>query len=139
MAFSLKPKATAHTGLPSAQRAGDIMSHVVVDGSHGLEQQLAVLDLNSADGQGVGTGRRYIPPHLRNKDASKNAGNAYSSGRQSGFSVAPVLSSSPAHTDSSVATDGNEDTASVNSWADRCGKFEHQTLAWHGLPCFCQF
>ncbi|TRY97227.1 hypothetical protein DNTS_013717 [Danionella cerebrum] len=100
MAFSLKPKATAHTGLPSAQRAGDIMSHVVVDGSHGLEQQLAVLDLNSADGQGVGTGRRYIPPHLRNKDASKNA--------------------SPAHTDSSVATDGNEDTASVNSWADRC-------------------
>ncbi|XP_073768196.1 DEAD-box helicase 3 X-linked a isoform X20 [Danio rerio] len=48
------------------------MSHVVVDGSHGLDQQLAVLDLNSADGQGVGTGRRYIPPHLRNKDASKN-------------------------------------------------------------------
>uniref|UniRef100_A0A665TXG0 Uncharacterized protein n=1 Tax=Echeneis naucrates TaxID=173247 RepID=A0A665TXG0_ECHNA len=32
--------------------------------------QLAALDLNS-DGQGGGTGR-YIPPHLRNKDASKN-------------------------------------------------------------------
>ncbi|XP_067266291.1 DEAD-box helicase 3 X-linked a isoform X13 [Chanodichthys erythropterus] len=70
------------------------MSHVVVDGSHGLEQQLAVLDLNSADGQGVGTGRRYIPPHLRNKDVSQN-GNAYSSGRQSGYSVAPVQSYSP--------------------------------------------
>ncbi|XP_062390252.1 DEAD-box helicase 3 X-linked a isoform X9 [Sardina pilchardus] len=48
------------------------MSHVVVDNSHGLEQQLAVLDLNSADVQGGGTGRRYIPPHLRNKEASKN-------------------------------------------------------------------
>ncbi|XP_067300200.1 DEAD-box helicase 3 X-linked a isoform X2 [Pseudorasbora parva] len=71
------------------------MSHVVVDGSHGLEQQLAVLDLNSPDGQGVGTGRRYIPPHLRNKDLPQNAGNAYSSGRQSGYSVAPVQSYSP--------------------------------------------
>ncbi|XP_062390249.1 DEAD-box helicase 3 X-linked a isoform X6 [Sardina pilchardus] len=53
------------------------MSHVVVDNSHGLEQQLAVLDLNSADVQGGGTGNlfcpgRYIPPHLRNKEASKN-------------------------------------------------------------------
>ncbi|XP_063069735.1 DEAD-box helicase 3 X-linked a isoform X4 [Engraulis encrasicolus] len=54
------------------------MSHVVVDNTHGLEQQanlffqLAVLDLNSADIQGGGTGRRYIPPHLRNKEASKN-------------------------------------------------------------------
>ncbi|XP_026073647.1 ATP-dependent RNA helicase DDX3X-like isoform X12 [Carassius auratus] len=79
------------------------MSHVVVDGSHGLEQQFAVLDLNSADGQGPGSGR-----------------NAYSSGRQSGYSVAPVQSSSPARTDSSVATDGREDVASVISWADRC-------------------
>ncbi|XP_026073645.1 ATP-dependent RNA helicase DDX3X-like isoform X11 [Carassius auratus] len=80
------------------------MSHVVVDGSHGLEQQFAVLDLNSADGQGPGSG----------------PGNAYSSGRQSGYSVAPVQSSSPARTDSSVATDGREDVASVISWADRC-------------------
>lgn len=40
---------------------------------------------------------------------------------------------SPARSDSSVATDGNEDTASVISWADRCGKFEHQTMAWLGL------
>uniref|UniRef100_A0A8D3D270 RNA helicase n=1 Tax=Scophthalmus maximus TaxID=52904 RepID=A0A8D3D270_SCOMX len=47
------------------------MSHVVIDNPHGLDQQLAALDLNSADGQGGGTGRRYIPPHLRNKDAPK--------------------------------------------------------------------
>ncbi|XP_078795847.1 DEAD-box helicase 3 X-linked a isoform X13 [Oryzias latipes] len=66
------------------------MSHVVVDNPHGLDQQLAALDLNSADGQGGGTGRRYIPPHLRNKDAPRNAGNAYSTGRQCGYSVAPV-------------------------------------------------
>ncbi|XP_065817941.1 DEAD-box helicase 3 X-linked a isoform X2 [Labrus bergylta] len=65
------------------------MSHVVVDNPHGLDQQLAGLDLNSVDGQGGGTGRRYIPPHLRNKDA-KSAGNAYSAARQCGFTVAPV-------------------------------------------------
>ncbi|XP_048054717.1 DEAD-box helicase 3 X-linked b isoform X8 [Megalobrama amblycephala] len=47
------------------------MSHVAVENVHGLDQQLAALDLNSADVQGV-TGRRYIPPHLRNKEASKN-------------------------------------------------------------------
>lgn len=43
------------------------------------------------------------------------------------------LAASPACTDSSVATDGNEDAASDISWADRCGKFEHQTVAWLGL------
>ncbi|XP_042619896.1 DEAD-box helicase 3 X-linked a isoform X15 [Cyprinus carpio] len=83
------------------------MSHVVVDGSHGLDQQLAVLDLNSADGQGAGSGRRYIPPHLRNKDASKN-GNAYSSGRQSGYSVAPVQSFSPKQYPQSWHPEGNQ-------------------------------
>uniref|UniRef100_A0A3P8Z743 RNA helicase n=1 Tax=Esox lucius TaxID=8010 RepID=A0A3P8Z743_ESOLU len=65
------------------------MSHVVVDNPHGLDQQLAGLDLNS-DGQGGGTGRRYIPPHLRNKEVSKNE-NAYSSGRQYGYSVPPPV------------------------------------------------
>ncbi|XP_038148321.1 ATP-dependent RNA helicase DDX3X-like isoform X2 [Cyprinodon tularosa] len=65
------------------------MSHVVVDAPHGLDQQLAVLDLN-ADGQGGGTGRRYIPPHLRNKDAGKNAGNCYPAAKQCGYSVAPL-------------------------------------------------
>ncbi|XP_056088931.1 DEAD-box helicase 3 X-linked a isoform X1 [Rhinichthys klamathensis goyatoka] len=61
------------------------MSHVVVDGSHGLDQQLAVLDLNSADGQGVGTGRRYIPPHLRNKDVSQNDSPGWDCGHSNGF------------------------------------------------------
>ncbi|XP_041662721.1 DEAD-box helicase 3 X-linked a isoform X12 [Cheilinus undulatus] len=61
------------------------MSHVVVDNPHGLDQQLAALDLNSADGQGGGTGRRYIPPHLRNKDASKNDSPGWDAGRSNGF------------------------------------------------------
>ncbi|XP_017336595.1 DEAD-box helicase 3 X-linked b isoform X3 [Ictalurus punctatus] len=69
------------------------MSHVAVENAHGLEQQIAALDLKS-DAQGGGTGRRYIPPHLRNKEASKNAG-AYSSARQSGYSVPPGRSYSP--------------------------------------------
>ncbi|TNM94370.1 hypothetical protein fugu_002546 [Takifugu bimaculatus] len=38
-----------------------------------VHTKLAVLDLTAADGQGGGN-RRYIPPHLRNKDASKNDG-----------------------------------------------------------------
>ncbi|XP_064167926.1 ATP-dependent RNA helicase DDX3Y-like isoform X6 [Anguilla rostrata] len=72
------------------------MSHVAVETAHGLDQQLAGLDLNSVgDVQGGGgTGRRYIPPHLRNKEASKN-GSAFASGRQSGYSVAPMQSFSP--------------------------------------------
>ncbi|XP_068602314.1 ATP-dependent RNA helicase DDX3X-like isoform X2 [Brachionichthys hirsutus] len=53
------------------------MSHVVIDNPHGLDQQLAALDLNAADCQGGGTGRRYIPPHLRNKEASKNGFGSY--------------------------------------------------------------
>ncbi|XP_075966162.1 DEAD-box helicase 3 X-linked a isoform X4 [Anarhichas minor] len=61
------------------------MSHVVVDNPHGLDQQLAALDLNSADGQGGGTGRRYIPPHLRNKDAPKNDTPGWDGGSGNGF------------------------------------------------------
>ncbi|XP_026232825.1 DEAD-box helicase 3 X-linked a isoform X2 [Anabas testudineus] len=87
------------------------MSHVVVENPHGLDQQLAALDLNSADGQGGGTGRRYIPPHLRNKDASKNAGNAYSAGRQCGYSVAPVNLYSP-------GWDGGRTNGFVNGYHD---------------------
>ncbi|KAF1371800.1 hypothetical protein PFLUV_G00272860 [Perca fluviatilis] len=64
------------------------MSHVAVENVHGLEQQLAVLDLSAADGQGGLPNRRYIPPHLRN-DASKNAGNAFAAGRPGGYTIAP--------------------------------------------------
>ncbi|XP_026121641.1 putative ATP-dependent RNA helicase an3 isoform X1 [Carassius auratus] len=60
------------------------MSHVAVENVHGLDQQLAVLDLNSAD-QGV-PGRRYIPPHLRNKEASKSdSPGGWDDGRSNGF------------------------------------------------------
>ncbi|XP_073708178.1 DEAD-box helicase 3 X-linked b isoform X2 [Garra rufa] len=61
------------------------MSHVAVENVHGLDQQLAALDLNSADVQGV-PGRRYIPPHLRNKEASKNdSPGGWDNGRSNGF------------------------------------------------------
>ncbi|XP_036426419.1 DEAD-box helicase 3 X-linked b isoform X3 [Colossoma macropomum] len=47
--------------------------------------EIAVLDLNS-DVQGGGTGRRYIPPHLRNKEASKNdSAGGWDGGRSNGF------------------------------------------------------
>ncbi|XP_028809815.1 putative ATP-dependent RNA helicase an3 isoform X2 [Denticeps clupeoides] len=61
------------------------MSHVAVENAHGLDQQLAALDLKSADVQGGGTGRRYIPPHLRNKEASKNDSAGWDGGRSNGF------------------------------------------------------
>ncbi|XP_050974638.1 DEAD-box helicase 3 X-linked a isoform X14 [Labeo rohita] len=56
------------------------MSHVVVDGSHGLDQQLAVLDLNSADGQGAGSG------HSPGWDGGRSNGfvNGYHDGRMNG-------------------------------------------------------
>ncbi|XP_016350928.1 DEAD-box helicase 3 X-linked a isoform X10 [Sinocyclocheilus anshuiensis] len=56
------------------------MSHVVVDGSHGLDQQLAVLDLNSADGQGAGSG------HSPGWDGGRSNGfvNGYHDGRVNG-------------------------------------------------------
>ncbi|XP_012734964.2 DEAD-box helicase 3 X-linked a isoform X9 [Fundulus heteroclitus] len=63
------------------------MSHVVVDNPHGLDQQLAALDLNP-DGQGGGTGRRYIPPHLRNKEAAKNGFGGYEN-KDGGWGGAP--------------------------------------------------
>ncbi|XP_054471539.1 DEAD-box helicase 3 X-linked a isoform X2 [Anoplopoma fimbria] len=87
------------------------MSHVVVDNPHGLDQQLSALDLNSPDGQGGGTGRRYIPPHLRNKDAPKNAGNAYSAGRQYGYSEPPVNLYAP-------GWDGGRSNGFVNGYHD---------------------
>ncbi|XP_059415539.1 putative ATP-dependent RNA helicase an3 isoform X1 [Carassius carassius] len=60
------------------------MSHVAVENVHGLDPQLAALDLNS-DLQGV-PGRRYIPPHLRNKEASKSdSPGGWDNGRSNGF------------------------------------------------------
>ncbi|KAM9828706.1 ATP-dependent RNA helicase DDX3X-like isoform X1 [Syngnathus typhle] len=64
------------------------MSHVSVENVHGLEQQLAVLDLNVADGQGGGPNRRYIPPHLRNTDGPKNGGNVFAP--RAGYTIAPA-------------------------------------------------
>ncbi|KAJ4918304.1 hypothetical protein JOQ06_006438 [Pogonophryne albipinna] len=88
------------------------MSHVVVDNPHGLDQQLAGLDLNNVDGgEGGGTGRRYIPPHLRNSGAPRNAGNGYSAGIQYGYSVAPVNLYSP-------GWDGGRSNGYVNGYHD---------------------
>ncbi|KAG9485625.1 ATP-dependent RNA helicase DDX3X isoform X2 [Eleutherodactylus coqui] len=66
------------------------MSHVAVENVHGLDQQFAGLDLNSADAEsgGSATKGRYIPPHLRNKEASRQdagwdatrGGNGYMNG-----------------------------------------------------------
>ncbi|XP_044139545.1 ATP-dependent RNA helicase DDX3X isoform X1 [Bufo gargarizans] len=47
------------------------MSHVAVENVHGLDQQFAGLDLNSADSESGSTKGRYIPPHLRNKEAAR--------------------------------------------------------------------
>ncbi|XP_066478545.1 ATP-dependent RNA helicase DDX3X isoform X6 [Tiliqua scincoides] len=50
------------------------MSHVAVESALGLDQQFAGLDLNSSDSQsggGTASKGRYIPPHLRNREASK--------------------------------------------------------------------
>ncbi|XP_038148352.1 putative ATP-dependent RNA helicase an3 isoform X6 [Cyprinodon tularosa] len=119
------------------------MSHVVVDAPHGLDQQLAVLDLN-ADGQGGGTGRRYIPPHLRNKDAGKNAGNCYPAAKQCGYSVAPLNFYSP-------GWDGGRTNGSVNGFHDNranggfggrgpprndrgFGGYENKEGGWGGAP-----
>ncbi|XP_077199011.1 ATP-dependent RNA helicase DDX3X isoform X5 [Paroedura picta] len=59
------------------------MSHVAVENALGLDQQFAGLDLNSSDAQsGGGTASsRYIPPHLRNREASKQGFDGWNAGR----------------------------------------------------------
>ncbi|XP_074851160.1 ATP-dependent RNA helicase DDX3X isoform X1 [Carettochelys insculpta] len=50
------------------------MSHVAVENALSLDQQFAGLDLNSSDSQSGGSTAskgRYIPPHLRNREVSK--------------------------------------------------------------------
>uniref|UniRef100_A0A6I8NIY4 RNA helicase n=1 Tax=Ornithorhynchus anatinus TaxID=9258 RepID=A0A6I8NIY4_ORNAN len=59
------------------------MSHVAVENALGLDQQFAGLDLNSSDNQSGGSTAskgRYIPPHLRNREASKGFYDKDSSG-----------------------------------------------------------
>uniref|UniRef100_A0A8D2E9Y2 Uncharacterized protein n=1 Tax=Theropithecus gelada TaxID=9565 RepID=A0A8D2E9Y2_THEGE len=51
------------------------MSHMVIENALDLEEQFAHLDLNASDKQSGGGSTAsqecYIPPHLRNKEASK--------------------------------------------------------------------
>uniref|UniRef100_A0A8C5LV79 RNA helicase n=1 Tax=Leptobrachium leishanense TaxID=445787 RepID=A0A8C5LV79_9ANUR len=63
------------------------MSHVAIENVHGLDQQFAGLGLNSDEQSGAATKGRYIPPHLRNKEASgqdsnwdSRGGNGYING-----------------------------------------------------------
>ncbi|KAM6149272.1 LOW QUALITY PROTEIN: ATP-dependent RNA helicase DDX3X-like [Rhynchocyon petersi] len=60
------------------------MSHVPQKSAHGLEQQFADLDLNSSDRQSgeanSASKGRYVPPHLRNREASKGFYDKDSSG-----------------------------------------------------------
>ncbi|XP_060090128.1 ATP-dependent RNA helicase DDX3X isoform X6 [Heteronotia binoei] len=60
------------------------MSHVAVESALGLDQQFAGLDLNSSDAQsggGTASKGRYIPPHLRNREASKQGFDGWNAGR----------------------------------------------------------
>ncbi|XP_063161319.1 ATP-dependent RNA helicase DDX3X isoform X4 [Candoia aspera] len=63
------------------------MSHVAVENALGLDQQFAGLDLNSSDSQsGGGTASsRYIPPHLRNREASKQDSPSWDSRGGNGY------------------------------------------------------
>uniref|UniRef100_A0ACB8FID6 Uncharacterized protein n=1 Tax=Sphaerodactylus townsendi TaxID=933632 RepID=A0ACB8FID6_9SAUR len=75
-----------------------VMSHVAVENALGLDQQFAGLDLNSSDDQsggGTASKGRYIPPHLRNREASKQAGNAYTANYYSNPAVPPPRCYSP--------------------------------------------
>ncbi|KAL4667117.1 hypothetical protein H8959_005806 [Pygathrix nigripes] len=60
------------------------MSHVGVKNDPELDQQLANLDLNSSEKQSGGASTaskgRYVPPHLRNREASKGFHDKDSSG-----------------------------------------------------------
>ncbi|XP_035145830.3 ATP-dependent RNA helicase DDX3X isoform X1 [Callithrix jacchus] len=60
------------------------MSHVLVKNDPELDLQLADLDLNSSEKQSGGASTaskgRYIPPHLRNREASKGFSDKDSSG-----------------------------------------------------------
>ncbi|XP_006134021.1 ATP-dependent RNA helicase DDX3X isoform X3 [Pelodiscus sinensis] len=60
------------------------MSHVAVENALSLDQQFAGLDLNNSDSQSGGSTAskgRYIPPHLRNREPSKQDSPNWDSGR----------------------------------------------------------
>ncbi|XP_060090125.1 ATP-dependent RNA helicase DDX3X isoform X3 [Heteronotia binoei] len=64
------------------------MSHVAVESALGLDQQFAGLDLNSSDAQsggGTASKGRYIPPHLRNREASKQDSPSWDSRGGNGY------------------------------------------------------
>ncbi|XP_077199009.1 ATP-dependent RNA helicase DDX3X isoform X3 [Paroedura picta] len=64
------------------------MSHVAVENALGLDQQFAGLDLNSSDAQsggGTASKGRYIPPHLRNREASKQDSPSWDSRGGNGY------------------------------------------------------
>ncbi|XP_029372235.1 ATP-dependent RNA helicase DDX3X-like isoform X4 [Echeneis naucrates] len=99
------------------------MSHVAVENAHGLEQQLAVLDLSAADGQGGGTNRRYIPPHLRNKDASKNDAGGWNTNKDAYSSFGNNRGKSAFFNDRGNANRGRYETQELRNRQDY--SFDH--------------
>ncbi|XP_072441253.1 DEAD-box helicase 3 X-linked a isoform X3 [Chiloscyllium punctatum] len=89
------------------------MSHVAIGNVLDLDQQLAGLDLTSSAGDaqsagGAGKGR-YIPPHLRNKEASKNAYNPFGTNRPINYPMLRIYSSWDS---------GNRGSSSINGCHD---------------------
>ncbi|XP_029372251.1 ATP-dependent RNA helicase DDX3X-like isoform X6 [Echeneis naucrates] len=102
------------------------MSHVAVENAHGLEQQLAVLDLSAADGQGGGTTLstgRYIPPHLRNKDASKNDAGGWNTNKDAYSSFGNNRGKSAFFNDRGNANRGRYETQELRNRQDY--SFDH--------------
>ncbi|KYO39112.1 ATP-dependent RNA helicase DDX3X isoform X1 [Alligator mississippiensis] len=106
------------------------MSHVAVENALSLDQQFAGLDLNSSDSQsggGTASKGRYIPPHLRNREASKQG--SWSPGA-SGF-CSSAADTSPSMQDSPSWDSGRGGNGYMNGYArdsrmngydrDRCG------------------
>ncbi|XP_029372228.1 ATP-dependent RNA helicase DDX3X-like isoform X3 [Echeneis naucrates] len=107
------------------------MSHVAVENAHGLEQQLAVLDLSAADGQGGGTTLstgRYIPPHLRNKDASKNDAGGWNTNKDAYSSFGNNRGKSAFFNDRGNANRGRYETQELRNRQDYSSvvlRFDH--------------
>ncbi|XP_006015706.2 ATP-dependent RNA helicase DDX3X isoform X1 [Alligator sinensis] len=106
------------------------MSHVAVENALSLDQGFAGLDLNSSDSQsggGTASKGRYIPPHLRNREASKQG--SWSPGA-SGF-CSSAADTSPSMQDSPSWDSGRGGNGYMNGYArdsrmngydrDRCG------------------